>query len=228
MDQATTGPADPTHMNVEPADAPAAVDQAKKRTARTKSANEAASGDMRVTRSRSAPSKPAAPQAKKKEDALAVKKTTALKKTSAKIAKSQAATKAATKPAVRKAKAPGDKKPATKKISVEKPSETSEKKAAPKPAPKKAAPAKRTTKRSHADPESDPHVDQGVEEKKSGPSKKAAEPKSKRQKESDVPSGTASVARPPEPSDLFVFGSNPFGALGLGEDETVKFRPAQV
>ncbi len=38
----------------------------------------------------------------------------------------------------------------------------------------------------------------------------------------------ARVAFPPEPSDLFVFGSNPFGALGLGEDETVKFRPAQV
>ncbi|MEW5298531.1 MAG: hypothetical protein WDW38_000731 [Sanguina aurantia] len=28
--------------------------------------------------------------------------------------------------------------------------------------------------------------------------------------------------------DLFVFGSNPFGALGLGEDETVKYRPAAV
>lgn len=38
----------------------------------------------------------------------------------------------------------------------------------------------------------------------------------------------ARVAVPSEPSDLFVFGSNPFGALGLGEDETIKFRPAAV
>lgn len=35
---------------------------------------------------------------------------------------------------------------------------------------------------------------------------------------------------PPRPAgyDLFVFGTNPFGALGLGEDETEKGRPTQV
>lgn len=41
--------------------------------------------------------------------------------------------------------------------------------------------------------------------------------------------GAGEEAPPAPPGyDLFVFGSNPFGALGLGEDETVKYRPAQV
>ena len=238
MDQAA-GPADQPHQRVDPNDAPAAADQPKKRTARTKIVQETSGEDKRVTRSRSAPSKPTAAPAKKKEDALAVKKTTALKKTTKKPpakANSKVTAKAAKKPAVKKAKASEDKKPAPKEVPAEKPAEkkaalkkAAPKKAAPKKAaPKKAAPVKRTTKRSHAEPESVTHADLSVEEEKAGPSKKAAEPVSKRQKAADVPSGTASVTRPPEPSDLFVFGSNPFGALGLGEDEAVKYRPAQV
>ena len=57
----------------------------------------------------------------------------------------------------------------------------------------------------------------------------ALEPKSKRRR-AVVPeaNATASIVMPSEPADVFVFGSNPFGALGLGEDETVKYRPAQV
>lgn len=42
--------------------------------------------------------------------------------------------------------------------------------------------------------------------------------------------GCVQVVMPPRPAgyDLFVFGTNPFGALGLGEDETEKGRPTQV
>ena len=63
-----------------------------------------------------------------------------------------------------------------------------------------------------------------VDEKPIAPAK---EPKAKRQRVVE-PKATALVNIPSEPADLFVFGSNPFGALGLGEDETVKYRPAQV
>ncbi|GAX84248.1 hypothetical protein CEUSTIGMA_g11671.t1 [Chlamydomonas eustigma] len=80
-------------------------------------------------------------------------------------------------------------------------------------------------------------------QKKATPSVTAAEtvwpsheePKAKRQKMGRAPATKSKsmqpspvVVTPPEPADLFVFGSNPFGALGLGEDETVKYRPAQV
>ena len=207
---------------------PVAAHQPKKRAAKSKTAPSSSSGEVekRVTRSRSA----AKPAQEKKDAALAVKKTTALKRKAApkKPATAKPAPKkaAAAKPAPKKA---ATAKPAPKTAAAKPSTKTAAakpvpRKAADKTAPKKAAAAvKKPAERVHAVPEA-----HGEPVEAAGPSKKVMEPKPKRQKIAAMKPVTATVARPPEPSGLFVFGSNPFGALGLGEDETVKFRPAQV
>ena len=81
-----------------------------------------------------------------------------------------------------------------------------------------AAPAKRSQKRkTKAELAAEAQAAEGAD--KAGPS---APPAKRRKVEEVVEAEEEFVA------DLFVFGSNPFGALGLGEDETVKYRPAQV
>ena len=111
--------------------------------------------------------------------------------------------------------------------------------------PKPSAPAPRNTKASARaslgsneanQPSSDAQAPPPAKKQKRAPAASAPPKKASTTtaaaagKKTKAGGGSTLAPLPPQlpPSDLFVFGSNPFGALGLGEDETVKYRPAQV
>uniref|UniRef100_A0A7S0WHD4 RCC1-like domain-containing protein n=1 Tax=Chlamydomonas leiostraca TaxID=1034604 RepID=A0A7S0WHD4_9CHLO len=109
--------------------------------------------------------------------------------------------------------------------------------AAPKPKAEKAEAAPKRGRKRGADAEAE--AEEGKEEEKAeeggeaGPSEPAAERPAKKARTAAAKKADKAEPEPvfgaDQPaSDLFVFGTNPFGALGLGEDETIKYRPTQV
>ncbi len=234
-------------MKTDPASTKPAA--AKKSQRKTKAAPAAATDSMRMTRSRDPATAKAAA-----EKPLAVRKAP-MKREAEKPEVKMAKPKAAAPPPKRKAAAPAKK--TTSKKAHEKEPDDDGLEAAPaaeaprkrgrsskveavavdaeQPAVKEASKAKPAAARrgrgsnqaaaEEAAPTEEESKEEGEEPKAkrargSVAAKKAPEkPKGVKGKEADAE---------PQPADLFVFGSNPFGALGLGEEETVKYRPAQV